>query len=118
MESHTTVAKDWESVLIGCFGSYQLIVLTRYYKKKKEFKVKKLVGLKQEAEPEPEKLAEEVQICQQPRSCPYLEHSQDCRSSIWSKCLLFTPPFVHLACDNSLLPLRLDQRLFRTGTRT
>ncbi|KAF9147644.1 hypothetical protein BG015_010674 [Linnemannia schmuckeri] len=36
--------------------------LTRYFKKKREFKVKKLVGGKQEAEPEPEKPVEEPTV--------------------------------------------------------
>ncbi|KAF9084531.1 hypothetical protein BGX23_010431 [Mortierella sp. AD031] len=39
---------------------YTRKMLTRYYKKKKEFKVKKLVGGKQEVEPEPEKPVEET----------------------------------------------------------
>ncbi|KAF9904062.1 hypothetical protein EC991_003095 [Linnemannia zychae] len=41
---------------------YTRKMLTRYYKKRKEFKVKKLVGGKQEEEPEPEKPVEEPEV--------------------------------------------------------
>ncbi|KAF9133475.1 hypothetical protein BGW39_009665 [Mortierella sp. 14UC] len=41
---------------------YSRKMLTRYYKKRKEFKVKKLVGGKQEEEPEPEKPVEESAV--------------------------------------------------------
>lgn len=44
------------------FSFLYIIALTRYFKKKREFKVKKLVGGKQEVEPEPEKPVEEVRI--------------------------------------------------------
>ncbi|KAF9927167.1 hypothetical protein FBU30_003447 [Linnemannia zychae] len=41
---------------------YSRKMLNKYYKKKKEFKVKKLVGGKQEVEPEPEKPVEEETV--------------------------------------------------------